>query len=55
MDEYKKAVAEAEEIEHEDWMMRGFTKQAEELGKLMKKYGYLINIKWNESKVLAPA
>jgi hypothetical protein len=46
IEEYKKAVAEAEVIEHKDWMMESFLKQTSELAKLMKKYSYLLKMEW---------
>jgi hypothetical protein len=45
-EEYRQAAALAETIEHEDWMIKGFTKQAEELAKLIKKYGFLVKMEW---------
>ncbi len=46
IDEYEKASAQAKVIAHEDWMMKGFLKQAFGLGKLMKKYSYLLKMEW---------
>lgn len=37
MEEYRKAVAQAEVADYEDWMMESFTTQIEALGKLLNK------------------
>jgi hypothetical protein len=52
MDEYKKAVAHANSVNHEDWMMKGFLKQAQELSKLMKKTSHLLKMQWAETAEL---
>ncbi len=49
IDEYEKASAQAKVIEHEDWMIKGFLKQASELGKLMKRYSHLLKTEWKGS------
>lgn len=47
-DEFKFAIAQAKEIEHEDWMMKAFEKQLSELQTLYHKYGNLLNPPWSE-------
>ncbi len=42
MEEYLKAVAQAEVIDHEDWMMESFTTQVEALTKLLNKQANLL-------------
>ena len=37
MDAYNKAVADAEKMEHEDWMMLSLNEQVEKLKKLKEK------------------
>lgn len=45
-DEYRKAVAQAKEIEHSPWMWKAFEDEVVELRELMKKYGHLLNPPW---------
>lgn len=48
MEEYKKTIAVAKEVEHPDWMMTEFEEQIAELREIMKKYGVLLNPLWSE-------
>ena len=45
---YKKAIAEAETIEHEAWMMTSFEDQVESLRVLLQTNGHLLNPAWKE-------
>ncbi len=45
--EYEKARLQAEVVDHEDWMMLGFTRQLNELEKILVKYGHLLSPAWN--------
>lgn len=45
--EYEKARLQAEVVDHEDWMMQGFTRQLDELEKILIKYGHLLSPAWN--------
>ena len=49
MEEYKKALEEAQKIEHADWMMKAFDKQHIEMKALMIKHGHLLNPPWKEN------
>ena len=46
MEEYKRAVAEAKDVKHEEWMFKAFNDQHIELRELMRKQGHLLNPKW---------
>lgn len=46
MEEYKKALDDAQKIEHANWMMKAFDKQHIEMVTLMTKYGHLLNPPW---------
>lgn len=46
MEEYKKAVAQAKQIQHDDWMLAAFEKQFSDLHSLLKKFGYMLNPPW---------
>jgi hypothetical protein len=46
MEDYRKAVAAAKEIDHTDWMMKAYEKQHVELDELMKKHGHFLNPPW---------
>ena len=48
MEEYKKAIELANEINHEGWMMTAFEKQFADLQPIMRKYGHLLNPPWKE-------
>lgn len=48
MEDFKKAVARAKEIKHEDWMMAAFEKQFSDLKSVLKKFGHLLNPPWKE-------
>ncbi len=45
-DEYKKAVAAAEQVEHKDWMMQSFKEQVNKLQVLLTKHGNLLETPW---------
>jgi tetratricopeptide (TPR) repeat protein len=45
--EYEKARLQAEVVDHDDWMMLGFTRQLDELEKVLTKYGHLLRPAWN--------
>lgn len=51
MEEYKIALSTAKEIEHPDWRMKVFEEQINNLRKLMKKYGDLLNPPWVEKEM----
>lgn len=44
--EYEQARSDAAQLEHADWMMETFDAQVRKLGKLLKKYGHLLNPPW---------
>ncbi len=46
MEEYKKAFAKAQEVDHTDWMMKAHDDQHAKLKAIMKKYGHLLNPAW---------
>ena len=48
MEEYKKAVAQANLVKHDDWMMKAYDEQHVKLAELMKKHGHLLNPQWKE-------
>jgi hypothetical protein len=48
MKEYQKAAAQAEAVDHKDWMMKSFTTQVKALVKLLDKQANLIKMKWKE-------
>jgi tetratricopeptide (TPR) repeat protein len=48
IDEFKRAVARAKEIEHADWMMEAYEKQFAEVQTLFQRYGNLLNPPWSE-------
>lgn len=48
MEEYKNAFAQAQQINHEPWMMTAFEKQFSELKLVLKKFGHLLNPPWKE-------
>lgn len=49
MENFRKAISAAKEIEHDEWMMKAFEKQHVELQSLMRKYGHLLNPPWSEN------
>jgi hypothetical protein len=51
MEEYKKALSTAKEIEHPVWRMKAFEEYIDTLRELMKKYGDLLNPSWVEKEV----
>jgi tetratricopeptide (TPR) repeat protein len=50
MENYRKAISAAKEIEHEEWMMKAFNDQHGQLRELMTKYGHLLNPPWSEDE-----
>jgi hypothetical protein len=46
--EFEKAYKEAKSLEHAPWMMKSFEGQLQQLEKLMKNNGYLINAAWKQ-------
>jgi len=45
---YKKAIAEANAIPHDPWMMAGFEDQVTKLEVLLQSNGHLLNPAWKE-------
>ena len=50
MENFRKAIEAAKEIEHEEWMMKAFNNQHSQLQVLMRKYGHLLNPPWSENE-----
>jgi tetratricopeptide (TPR) repeat protein len=48
MEDFRKAISAAKEIEHDEWMMKAYEKQHIKLQALMRKYGHLLNPAWKE-------
>jgi tetratricopeptide (TPR) repeat protein len=46
MEEYQKAFAKAQSVDHTEWMMKAHDDQHAKLRDLMKKYGHLLNPAW---------
>ena len=46
LEDYRKAAAEAESLEHAAWMMESFNQQIKKLGIMLKEHGYLLNPAW---------
>ena len=44
MEEYRKALAMAKEIKHDEWMIQAVNTQCDNLSEIFKKHGHLLNI-----------
>jgi hypothetical protein len=55
MEEYAKARSEAEAIDNAEAHILGFSRQVEALGKLLVKYGKLIDVEVNTEAFLQPS
>jgi hypothetical protein len=55
MEEYAKARSEAEAIDNAEAYILGFSRQVEALGKLLAKYGKLIDVEVNTEAFLQPS
>ncbi len=48
MDEYKTALSAAKEIDHDEWMIKAYHNQQNQLQELLKKHGHLLNPQWKD-------
>jgi hypothetical protein len=53
-EEFEKTYQEAKQLEHAPWMMKSFEGQLQQLDKLMRKNGYLINPVWENEMITFP-